>query len=287
MKNTTKLKNILVNSNTDFFLEAHNALSAKIVSEVGFQGIWASGLSIATSCGVRDRNEISWTEVLEIVERMTDIVDIPVLLDGDSGFGDFNNVRRLVKKSEQKFIAGICIEDKIFPKTNSFLTSKNQKLVSINEFCGKIKAAKDTQIDSDFCIIARTESLIIGNSIEQSIERCTYYAESGADAILIHSKYNSYEQICSFMNKWSNLCPVVIVPTTFPYERLYSDIHKISLVIWANHLIRACILQMQNVAKLIHENQNIICIENKIASMKELFRLQNVSELEQAEQKYL
>eukprot|EP01049_Picozoa_sp_SAG25_P009481 SAG25_NODE_944_length_4650_cov_9.607119_1_plen_173_part_00 len=75
--------------------EAHNGLSAKIVQETGFQGIWASGLSISASLGVRDSNEASWTQVLDCVEYMVDACDLPILLDGDTGYGNFNNARRV------------------------------------------------------------------------------------------------------------------------------------------------------------------------------------------------
>ena len=89
--------------------------------------------------GLRDNNEASWTEVLGILEYMSDATEIPILLDGDTGYGNFNNARRLVKKFEQINIAGVCIEDKIFPKTNSFINGEAQPLASIEEFCRKNK----------------------------------------------------------------------------------------------------------------------------------------------------
>ena len=109
-------------------MEAHNGLSARIVEEAGFRGIWASGLSISAALGVRDNNEASWTQVLEVVEFMSDATHIPILLDADTGYGNFNNMRRLVKKLEQRGVAAVCIEDKLFPKTNSFINSERQPL---------------------------------------------------------------------------------------------------------------------------------------------------------------
>src|SRR5207253_6841703 len=118
---TTMLKRMIQGAEMRFLMEAHNGLSAKIAEEAGFEGIWASGLSISASLGVRDNNEASWTQVLEVAEFMNDATNIPILLDGDSGYGDFNSVRRLVRKLEQRGIAGVCIEDKLFPKANSFI----------------------------------------------------------------------------------------------------------------------------------------------------------------------
>ncbi|WP_253298075.1 isocitrate lyase/phosphoenolpyruvate mutase family protein [Paenibacillus sp. MSJ-34] len=130
MKKTSKLKHLVQTQNLEFLMEAHNGLSAKIVEETGFKGIWASGLSISAAMGVRDNNEASWTQVLDVLEFMSDATSIPILLDGDTGYGNFNNARRLVKKLEQRQIAGVCIEDKVFPKTNSFINGNAQPLAS-------------------------------------------------------------------------------------------------------------------------------------------------------------
>src|SRR6266498_5168995 len=138
---TQQFKRLLQSKRLEFLMEAHNALSARIVEEAGFRGIWASGLSISASLGLRDNNEASWTQVLEVVEFMADAATIPILLDADTGYGNFNNVRRLVRKLEQRGVAGMCIEDKLFPKSNSFREGKAQPMAAMEEFIGKIKAA--------------------------------------------------------------------------------------------------------------------------------------------------
>src|SRR5438128_5602231 len=169
MKKTTMLKRMFQSAEMRFLMEAHSGLSAKIAEEAGFEGIWASGLSISASLGVRDNNEASWTQVLEVAEFMSDATDIPILLDGDSGYGDFNSVRRLVRKLEQRGIAGVCIEDKLFPKANSFIDGEAQPLADIQEFCGKISAAKDAQQCDDFVLVARVEAFIAGRGLEEAL----------------------------------------------------------------------------------------------------------------------
>src|SRR5687768_17215225 len=149
MKKTTQLRRMLASPELEFIMEAHNGLSARIVEEAGFKGIWGSGLSISAALGVRDNNEASWTQVLDVMEFMSDVTTIPILLDGDTGYGNFNNMRRLVTKLEQRGVAGVCIEDKIFPKTNSFIRGTAQPLAEIDEFAGKIKAGKEAQSDPD------------------------------------------------------------------------------------------------------------------------------------------
>src|SRR6201990_2616313 len=195
---TQQFRRLLQSERLEFLMEAHNALSARIVEEAGFRGIWASGLSISATLGLRDNNEASWTQVLEVVEFMSDATHIPILLDGDTGYGNFNNMRRLVKKLEQRGIAGVCIEDKQFPKTNSFLNGERQTLADVAEFAGKIAAGKDTQPDPNFSIVARVEALIAGWGMEEALKRAEAYRRAGADAILIHSKLSKADEILAF-----------------------------------------------------------------------------------------
>lgn len=288
MKKTTQLKNLLNSEELTFILEAHNGLSAKIVEEAGFPGIWGSGLAISASMGVRDNNEASWTQVLDVVEFMSDNTIIPILLDADTGYGNFNNVRRLVNKLEQRDVAGMCLEDKVFPKTNSFIRGESQRLAEIEEFSGKIKAAKDTQKDMDFCVVARVEAFIAGFGLEEALTRAKAYHEAGADAILIHSKISSPTEVLSFMNEWEEPTPVVIVPTMYfqTPTKVFQDA-GVSMVIWANHILRASIKSMQEVAADIFKRKEIASVEEQIVSVKEIFRLQNADELKQAEKIYL
>ena len=288
LKKTTQLKQMLQSDGLEFIMEAHNGLSAKIVEEAGFKGIWGSGLTLSASLGVRDNNEASWTQVLDMMEFMSDATTIPILIDADTGYGNFNNARRLVRKLEQINIAGMCIEDKLFPKTNSFINSEQQPLADVEEFSAKIKAAKDTQQDPDFCVVARVESLIAGWELDEALKRAEAYHTAGADAILMHSKLKNADQILAFMREWKNKCPVVIVPTTYynTPTSVYGEA-GVSLVIWANHLLRAGIKAMQQTAAQIYQEQSISSIESQVVTVKEIFRLQNAAELEEAEQRYL
>ncbi|NES86882.1 MAG: phosphoenolpyruvate mutase, partial [Moorea sp. SIO2B7] len=215
LKKTTQLKTLLDSKRLEFLVEAHDGISAKIAEEAGFQGIWGSGLSISAQLGVRDNNEASWTQVLEVVEFMADATSIPILLDGDTGYGNFNNVQRLVKKLEQRGVAGVCIEDKLFPKTNSFIKGTAQPLADMEEFCGKIKAAKDAQTDDDFVLIARVEAFIAGWGLSEALKRAEAYYDAGADGILIHSALRVPDEVLAFKREWGDLAPVVIVPTKY------------------------------------------------------------------------
>jgi len=263
-KKTSQLKEMLNSNKLEYIMEAHNGLSAKIVQEAGFKGVWGSGLSISAQLGVRDSNEASWTQVLEVIEFMSDNTDVPILLDGDTGYGNFNNARRLVKKLEQRNIAGVCIEDKLFPKTNSLLDSRAQPLADIDEFSMKIKSMKDTQQDPNFCVVARVEAFIAGWKLDEALRRAEAYRNAGADAILMHSKKSDPSDIEAFMKAWKNQGPVVIVPTKY-YKtptKVFEDL-GVSMIIWANHNLRASVQAMQQTSKQIFEDNSLINVEKK------------------------
>jgi phosphoenolpyruvate phosphomutase len=287
VKKTTQLRNMLESQQTEFILEAHNGLSARIVEEAGFKGIWGSGLALSAQNAVRDNNELSWTQVVEQLEFMTDVTSIPILLDGDTGYGDFNNMRRLVRKLGQIAVAGVCIEDKLFPKTNSFIQGEAQPLEDIQTFCGKIQAGKDSQTGDDFCIVARVEAFIAGWGLDEALKRAEAYHRAGADAILIHSKHSQPDEVLEFAAEWANRCPLVLVPTK--YYATPTEVFEqagISLVIWANHMIRSAITAMQTTAANIQSTRSLVESEGRIATVSEIFRLQGADELLEAEKRY-
>jgi len=285
---TTQLKNMLQGKDLEFLMEAHSGLAARIVEEAGFKGIWGSGLSISASLGVRDSNEASWTQVLDVLEYMSDATTVPILLDADTGYGNFNNARRLIGKLEERGIAGACMEDKLFPKTNSLLDGRAQPLADIDEFALKIKACKDSQKDPDFQIVARVEAFIAGWGLDAALERSHAYAEAGADAILMHSKLANPSEIKLFMENWNNKTPVIIVPTKY-YTTPTNDFRDwgVSTIIWANHNVRASVKAIQDTCATIYNEQSLVNVEPNVVSVKEIFRLQRDHELVEAEKIYL
>jgi phosphoenolpyruvate phosphomutase len=288
MRKTVCFRKLLTTKHTEFVMQAHNALSARIVEEAGFKAIWAGGLAISAAMGVRDCNELSWTQVLETIEFMSDATNIPIILDADTGYGNYNNVRRLIQKLESRDIAAVCIEDKLFPKSNSFVHPEFQELADIDEFCGRIRAAKDAQTDPHFTVVARVEALIAGLGLGEALKRAEAYRRAGADGILIHSKSTDVDDIASFMRYWKNRCPIVIVPTTY-YQTPITVFQNlgVSLVVWANHMIRASIASMQTVAREINRCSSVVNAESHIAPIHEVFRLQRLPELRRTDKKYL
>jgi phosphoenolpyruvate phosphomutase len=288
MKRTRRLRELIGSPRLEFLMEAHNGLSAVIAQEAGFEGLWASGFSMTASLGLPDNNEASFAEVLQIVEYMADKTHVPILMDGDTGYGDYNNLRRMVRKLEQRGVAGVCIEDKVFPKRNSFIRGTRQPLAAIDEFCGKIKAGKDVQRDPDFVIVARVEAFIAGWGLEEALLRAHAYADAGADAILIHSAKHSADDVLAFKAAWDNRLPVVVVPTKYyaTPTHVLADA-GFSLCIWANHMVRAAALAMQRVARQIKADGNLHAVEASVAPIAEIFRIQGEPALAEAEPRYL
>jgi phosphoenolpyruvate phosphomutase len=288
VRKTEALRRLIARPELAFLMEAHDGLSARIAEEAGFEGIWGSGLTISASFGVRDNNELSWSQVTDHVAFLAEATSVPILLDGDTGHGNFNNMRRLVRKLEQVGVAGVTIEDKLFPKTNSFLRSERQPLADVDEFCGKIKAGKDSQTDPHFVVVARVEALIAGWGLAEAVRRAEAYHLAGADGILIHSKQASPAEIFAFLDEWGGRAPVLLVPTKYwrtPTAEFRA--RAVSAVIWANHLLRAAIPAMQATARRIREEESLLHVEPEVAPLHEVFRLQGDEELQAAEKRYL
>ncbi|MBR0607487.1 phosphoenolpyruvate mutase [Bacillus safensis] len=286
MSKAKQLRNLLNNPGLIMVAGAHDGISAKIAENKGFNAIWASGLGISASATVPDESILTMTEFLQAAVIMNESTNIPVIADCDSGFGSVNNVIHMVKKYESMGIAGICIEDKVFPKKNSF-DAREQKMVTTEEFCSKIYAAKASQKSKDFVVIARTEALIAGLDMDEALSRANKYVEAGADAILIHSRSNKADEILEFTSKWTNGVPIVVVPTKYP--SITTEVLKevgIKMSIYANQALRASIRNMEMVLQQIIEDGSSKSVEDKISTIEEVFNLQNVNEMKVLENKY-
>ena len=260
---------------------AYDAMSAKLAENHGFDAIWAGSFAISTTHAVPDASILTMTEFFNAAKTMVDSCGIPVLADCDTGYGGPSNVRHLVRKYEGAGIAGISIEDKIFPKQNSLLKNGKQELLPEKDFVEKILAAKDAKEDSNFLIIARVEALIAELGMEEAIKRAKAYEKAGADAILIHSKQNTPDEIFNFADNWGGNLPLVVVPTTYDSvttEELIS--HKIKISIYANQTLRIAHASISRLLKQMINAKSISEINEKLSSMEDIFRLQKMYDLD-------
>src|SRR3989338_3535778 len=201
-KKTTRLRQLFRSKPILRIVGAHNGIEAKLIERNRFDGVWASGLEISTAHGVPDANILTMTEHLAAARSINEATSLPVICDCDTGFGNAANVMHIVKKYETAGIAAVVIEDKLFPKLNSFIAGR-QKLASVEEFVGKLEAAKSAQENPDFMVFARIEALIAGWGMDEALRRADAYAGAGADGIVIHSKASTPEEIFTFSEQWS------------------------------------------------------------------------------------
>ena len=265
---------------------AFDAMSAKLVENSGFDAIWAGSFGISATHALPDASILTMTEFLNVASNMEDACDIPIIADCDTGFGGPSNVTHMVKKYEKTGVAAVCIEDKTFPKQNSFLENTKQELLPEKDFVAKIIAAKDAKENSNFMIIGRTEALISGLGMKEAVKRANAYEKAGADAILIHSKQDSPEEIFEFSESWGGTLPLVVVPTSFPTVKLEELIsHKIKMVIYANQTLRATHAIISKVLEQLKNSASINDLSIDMTSMLEIFQLQKTYNIKKQEEK--
>jgi phosphoenolpyruvate phosphomutase len=267
---------------------AHDALSAKLAEEAGFDAVWASGFGISAVQAVPDANILTLTETLDAVRRIVDAVRIPVIADCDNGYGNAINAMRTVGEFERAGAAGVCIEDNEFPKRCSFYAGVRRELVPIEEHARKIEAATTARRRPEFAVIARTEALIAGYGLEEALRRARAYAEAGADAVLVHSKHSDFSELRDFARAWAGAAPLVAVPTTYPSVGVAElEAAGFRMAIFANQALRAAIVAMREALRDIRRTGRAASVEDRIARLEEVYALVGVPELKANERRFL
>lgn len=290
MRKTSKdLREIVTSGGMARVMAAHDPLSAMLVEEAGFDGIWASGFEISAAMGLADVSLVSMTEHLNNMRNMANRTSLPIIADVDTGYGNAINVIYTVREFEAAGAAAVVIEDKMFPKVTSLIDGGRQDLLSIAEFQGKIEAALSARKDPNFLIIARTEALIAGLGEREALERARAYEAAGADMILIHSKQKTPDEIESFINAWDGKARIVIVPTAYPQmtEARARSLNKVGVLIYGNHAIRAAVTGMQKIFAQIIQDGGIQNADADIVPVSEIFRLQKMDEVKENEKRFL
>lgn len=247
-------------------VSAGDAITAKLVEEAGFDGIWISGFEASARLGLADNGSITMTEMLQATKTIVDATTLPVTVDVDNGYGGIHNFVRAVKEFEKVGSLGICVEDNIFPKRNSLWGGK-VPLLPMREHGTKIKAGKDVQRTKEFMIIARTEALIRGYGMVEAVKRAEHYATCGADMILIHSREPTGKEALEIPEHWTLDTPLVIVPTKFPQltsKQLFEAGY--SVIILANQMERVKIKAVRQSLRLIKKYDCVAPIEKRLSA---------------------
>lgn len=276
-----RLRGLFESSELTQVVGVNDGLSGRLAEKHGFDALWASGFAISTAHGVPDASILTMTEYLTAANTVASVTSLPVIADCDTGFGSLEIVERMVREYERAGIAAVCIEDKLFPKRNSF--TDDNVLLSAEEFSAKLGVAKRAQIDPGFMLIARVESLIAGLPLDDALERAECYQAAGADAILIHSKSSSADEVIAFAREWcgrSGALPLIAVPTTY-YSVTKEELEAegFSMVIYANHAMRAAWAAIDRTFKRIRADECTAGIEEALAPVAEVLRFSGIDKL--------
>ena len=265
-------------------MEVHNALSGLIVENtiiekenLSFDGMWSSSLTDSTSKGKPDIEAVDLTARLNTINEIFEVTTKPLIFDADTG-GKIEHFKFTVRSLERIGVSAVIIEDKTGLKKNSLLGNDVvQTQDSIENFCAKIKAGKESQISQDFMIIARIESLILEKGMDDALKRAFAYVEAGADGIMIHSRKKEPDEIFEFVEKFrrfDKITPIVVVPTSFnsvttdEFEKI-----GVNIVIYANHMLRAAYPGMKKVAELILKHKRSLEAEPYCMPIKDILNL--------------
>ena len=263
---------------------AFDVMSAKLAEMNDFDAVWASGFGISSTRALPDAGIITMTELLDAVTFMAEACSIPVIADCDTGYGGPNNVAHLVRKFENAGIAGICIEDKTFPKENSLFKDGKHEMISKKDFVLKLVAAKNAKKSNDFIIIGRTEALIADLGVDEALERATAYEKAGADIIFVHSRKKDPDEIFEFYEKWKGKIPIMAVPTAFPTVTLDElKSRGVGMVVFAHQTTLAAFAAISDVVEQMSKIKSLDDLETKLASMDDLFKLQGMHKIREHE----
>lgn len=267
-------------------MEAHDGLSALLVerTKVGqpgkesvYDGLWISSLCDSTVKGKPDTELVDLTARLQTVSQILDVTTKPIVFDMDTG-GMLEHFVYNIATIEKAGVSAVIIEDKTGLKRNSlFGTSVEQHQESIDNFCEKIRAGKSVIKSGNFMLIARIESLILKQGLEDALTRAMAYVEAGADGIMIHSKETSPQEVFAFCDQFravDPVTPIVAVPTTYcsvTEEELLA--RGVNMVIYANQLLRASYPMMEKTARSILEHHRALESEDMCMSIKHILSL--------------
>lgn len=264
-------------------MEAHNGLTGLVVEhttsirdgrQVGFDGMWLSSLTDSTIKGRPDTEYVDLTSRSVTLQEILEVTTKPIVYDADTG-GLIDHFQLKVKTLERLGVSAAVIEDKVGPKKNSLFGTDVEQTQDIPAaFAEKIQAGKEAQATEEFMIVARIESLILGKGIPDTLERAQVYLDAGADALLIHSRDSDTSDLYKVLGELEGTVPLVVVPSSYSqaYEHELAEAGA-SMVIYANHLLRAAYPAMVSTAESILEHGRAKEIEDALLPISRALEL--------------
>jgi phosphoenolpyruvate phosphomutase len=256
-----------------FFWGAYDAVSAAVVDEAGGDGIWLSGLCCSTAYGLPDTELLGLGDLLACLRNVRRASPLPVWVDCGTGFGSAANFAVAADDLRRGGADGVCVEDKVFPKRNTF-SPVAHALEDVDRFCRKIGQARERLAGSGCQVIARTEALTAGEPVGEALRRASAYAAAGADALFLSNPARSPELALEFLAGWQRRLPVILLPTSYRLEGS-TDLEAlgVSVVIYANQLLRSAVAAMRQVVERFHGDRLAVTDHEPMISIPELLEL--------------
>jgi 2-methylisocitrate lyase-like PEP mutase family enzyme len=285
-KNTSKrLKALLVSRRAAILPGTPNALFARVIAAHGFEAVYVTGAGIANmSLGVPDIGLVTLSELAEHVAAISDAIDIPVLVDADTGFGNALNVGRTVRLLERAGAAGIQIEDQVFPKKCGHFSGK--QVIACKDMVGKIKAAVDARTDQDLQIVARTDARAI-EGLDAAIARARAYAEAGADVTFVEAPLDIAE-----MRRIADEVPVPQI-ANMVFGGLTPSVPQTELaklgfggVLYANAALQAALKSVNDVMAALKHDGSLAHVADRLSGFEERQRTVDKARYDELEQRY-
>jgi 2-methylisocitrate lyase-like PEP mutase family enzyme len=264
---TTKLRTIFASGRIAVAPGAYDGLTARLVQQAGFPAVYASGGAIARSTGVPDLGLISVTEIVDRLASMVDVVDVPIIADADTGYGNALNAQLAARAFERIGVAAFHLEDQTFPKKCGHYDDKS--VVPKAEMVQKLKAVRDALSDPDFIVIARTDAIAV-EGFEAAIDRASAYIEAGADMIFVEAP-TSEAQIADIAKRVPSLKLINMFAggktPLLPVQRL--EALGFSCVIIPSDIQRAAIKAAQRTLAAIARDGSSASMAGDMVSFKE------------------
>jgi 2-methylisocitrate lyase-like PEP mutase family enzyme len=267
-RSTTRLKVLLARRQAAIFPGTPNALFARVIEDLGFEAVYVTGAGIANmSLGAPDIGLVTLTELTDHVAAVCDAVEVPVLADADTGFGNPINMTRTVRALERAVAGGMQIEDQVFPKKCGHFAGKD--VVSLAEMVQKIKAAVDSRQDSDFQIVARTDARAV-RGFGEALERANAYIAAGADATFVEAPV-SLEELAKIpqvlgVPQFANMVFGGLTPSVS--QKGLADM-GFGAVLYANAALQAALKSVREVLGSLKNNGSLDEVRERLASFDE------------------
>ena len=285
MRSTTQFKDLLSQKRALTLPGAANAMFARVVEDLGFEACYVSGAGIANMhLGAPDIGLTTLTEIANAVSAISDAITLPLMVDGDTGFGNAVNMHRTIKVLERAGAAAIQIEDQVFPKKCGHFNGK--EVIPCAEMVAKIKAAVDARTDADFQIIARTDARAI-EGIDKAIERAHAFIEAGADATFVEAPLD--------FDEMARIARELVVPqianivfggkTPDPGRARLADM-GFGGVLYANASLQAALRAAYQVLGSLKEHGSLDLVADQLASFEERQRVVEKSKWDAMEARY-